>query len=619
MKKVLNYFIFVFFLLIPFYVKASYAYMKATNQNPVVGDRISITLGVNFGKDAKISEAHYVIKYDPDVFEIKNSYWSQSDGTYSMPSPGTIYIDKEDDGNYWQYGDVFVFVVEVLKESKTLIDLETNGQAYFKNGDSAYQTVSDVTLSPKQPNTVTGLGTLYVEGYSLSPLFNTKKYYYTVTVPSYVESVNVVAKAKNDKQTITGAGTRNLVYGDNLVVVTVTAQNGDSSTYKIMITRPDDRTSNKSLQSLTITNTEIRYEEGKYTYETEVSKSVDKIFISASPVDPNTTIVGLGEKNLSMGMNTFEIIATSSDGTSQTYTFKINRSSIEFQSFNTGISLASLKVNGKEFDTKRSDKYLYVLKDDIETIPIEAVPQSSTAKLKITGNEKITSGANCITITVTETTGESGVYRLYVYKYSKTLKEILSLENSLDANQQDIFYLNKQEDLNKVVSQAHIRSIRANGFILYYGVLDENEGLQYQIKLDKNTPEQDINANIYRVTENILPTYHMELPPETEVTLYVGDLYDENQLVKVYSYETLGNYTIISPGVLVKGGYVTFKTKYHKDYIVTPDNLIEEDKSFKAFIEQNKKLIAYFLGGVLVLVIWFKLIQYMKIKKQRKI
>lgn len=60
---------------------------------------------------------------------------------------------------------------------------------------------------------------------------------YTVNVPNDVSSIEVYAKAKSQKTTVSGTGKKTLKEGKNNFPVTVTAENGTKKTYTISVTR----------------------------------------------------------------------------------------------------------------------------------------------------------------------------------------------------------------------------------------------------------------------------------------------------------------------------------------------------------------------------------------------
>lgn len=82
------------------------------------------------------------------------------------------------------------------------------------------------------------LADLSVNGYSLTPTFNTDTLTYSIIVDENVSEVTVSARAYDAAHaSISGTGTISLKHGQNEVLVTVTAGNGTKRTYTLLITR----------------------------------------------------------------------------------------------------------------------------------------------------------------------------------------------------------------------------------------------------------------------------------------------------------------------------------------------------------------------------------------------
>ncbi len=81
------------------------------------------------------------------------------------------------------------------------------------------------------------LKTLSVTGQSLSPTFDIYTTSYSLIVGNEVKSVQIQATAVDSKATVKGSGTISLKVGTNTCNVAVTAENGNSRTYKITIVR----------------------------------------------------------------------------------------------------------------------------------------------------------------------------------------------------------------------------------------------------------------------------------------------------------------------------------------------------------------------------------------------
>ena len=83
-------------------------------------------------------------------------------------------------------------------------------------------------------NKLSGLG---VEGFTITPTFNTDTSSYDLIVGMSVETVNVWAQTVDSKATISGIGSISLASGGNTVRITVTAENGTTREYTLNIVR----------------------------------------------------------------------------------------------------------------------------------------------------------------------------------------------------------------------------------------------------------------------------------------------------------------------------------------------------------------------------------------------
>ena len=618
MKKLLYYvLLFIIILLVPIVKVKAYTRLRTDNQSPIVGTQITLNLELFYGADAEIASAYYEIHYDTSQFEYDSIRWNQSTEQVDISSPGVIKIRKNDNGEYWERGDVAVIIMNVIAPGKSTISIIAPERAYYKSGNPVEQTLTPITFYIKEPNTNSRIGSLFVEGYTLNPTFNSNVHEYTLKVPSDVESVNVVAKPANKTQTITGDGTRKLLYGDNLVKVVVTAQDGTTETYRIMINREDNRSTDTDLSMLNVTNTEIRYEEGKYEYEAEVPKSVEKIVISARGKDPKSTITGMGEKQLEFGKNVFEIEIETASGQKQKYKFTITRSTIEFQSSNVGTKLQSLTIDGNKIDLQEKNDFSYFNKTGASELEIEAITRSVTAKAVITGNSHLKEGPNTITITVIEKTGEREDFKIHVYNFINPAQEINSFDINFDPINENRFYL-APKDQEVEIPQTLINSVKKNDYVFSLGYIDGTE-LPYLIKINKKIPVNELTASIQKLENKALPTYNINVPKDQEVSIYVGDLFPDGQIIRVYTYQEEDKIRELSPGTQITGGYITFTTGDNQYYVLTAEQLIQVETTIQDYIEQYKEIIAYSLGGILALVVVLKFVQYIKIRSKRKL
>lgn len=85
---------------------------------------------------------------------------------------------------------------------------------------------------------VTTLSYLAADNYSLTPTFNRSITEYDLVLNDPVSQLTVTAQAEDSSSSVSGTGAYNLTEGLNVIAVTVTAQNGSSTTYKINVVVP---------------------------------------------------------------------------------------------------------------------------------------------------------------------------------------------------------------------------------------------------------------------------------------------------------------------------------------------------------------------------------------------
>ena len=607
---------FIFILLIIFFmfpvVCNAATNIDTSNQRPVVGTSIEVRLRVDYGTNALISEAHYYIRFDPTKLELESLHWTQSSGTYSVNN-GVITIDKESNTEAWEYGVPIVMTFKTTAPDTSKISVEEKAPAKYKDGNVVAQYYSGITINAVPPSTATRIGKLTVEGYKLSPTFNAEKTEYTVTVPANVSKVNVTATKGEKNQTITGTGTRVLSYGPNIVRVTVTAQNGDARTYTITINRDDDRSEDVTLKTLTVSNTDIKYQKGQTEYEAIVSRSVDNVFITAQTTEPRAGLVGTGSRSLSMGENIFELKVSSKGGTNQIYTIKIIRSEEELVQNEASTLLNSLIVNEIKINLKE-DVYNYItsVEEDIESLNVSLVTKSTTAKYKIKGADKLKKGFNIITITVEDEELEPTEYFITVYKQPSITKIYTSLEDILAEEKLEEHVYFVTSDYSIKITKEVLKKINENKKDFYYNFINEDNTILYQLIIPTGKFTDEINPSFVMEIDNPL-TYTGNLPSGISVMLYAGNLYGDETEFQVYTYDEVGMYTELTTALKLVNGYLNFTTNGEKSYTFSLQNLMGGN-GFNLI--DNLPMI--FFGALIIFLFAYIIIKKKKGKKEVK-
>ncbi len=593
-------------------------FLNSTNNNPVVGSSFDIKFNLEYGHDSRVAEGHYKITYDTSCFEYEKYFFSQYGGTVHT-EPGVIYLDKEfATDQTWGDGAPVSFTFKAIAVcSSSRINLEATGDAKYVNGTLIDQTVVPTAISSVKGDTDTQLDRLYVVNYDMIPAYEKTITNYTLTVNGDVSQIEVVAEKGNSRQTIKGAGKHSLNYGDNRIRVEVKSENGLTSTYEIMVYRKDNRLKNTALRSLSVSNTDIKLEKDKYEYSAIVSRSVSSIFISATPEVDNSTLTGTGSKELLIGLNSFELNVIADDGTSQTYTINITRSTEELQKEVESTNLLNLEINGGIVPLNDKDvTYLIGIPKDQNKLNIVTVTESRTSSVEIKNNENLKPGINIITIVVTEKNDTKKEYHLIGYKEPDNSSKLSSLDplNKEEATGTPIFSSSADKH---IINASTITSIKALNNTILYDVINNNGGLLYQVKLNPSMETKNTDITFNKQNESPL-TYSTEIPAGLEVKMYINaDQYQNGTRLRIYTYNEKGKYNILSEGTAVEDGYITFITNGDKNYIFTTQQLVSQRSFFSKLANKIGNLVIIFIGGIAALFVISSLINH-KINSKMK-
>ncbi|GHT16476.1 hypothetical protein AGMMS4956_19020 [Bacteroidia bacterium] len=251
------------------------------------------------------------------------------------------------------------------------------------------------------------LSTLSVLEYTISPAFDANTTNYTVTVTNQT-GIYINAESEDYNAQVSGTGWReDLNIGSNTLNIVVTAQNGTTKTYTLVVTR---EAGNANLRTLSVLGG------GYYEYEYDISPAFDAnttnytltvpnnetyIRIGAEPEDYNyyTQVNGTGYKSLNVGSNTFDIVVTARDGTTKTYILVVTR---EVSSNNA--NLKTLSVLGytisPAFDANTT-AYTLTVPNNMSIIIISAVQADSKARSVMgTGVQSLSVGINTFRVVV---------------------------------------------------------------------------------------------------------------------------------------------------------------------------------------------------------------------------
>ena len=246
-------------------------------------------------------------------------------------NPNVVSVSSS---SQWIEGSASVTLTTKSVGSATItvsaVDMSTGAGAAFTGANSVTITVNPVYIDTRSKNN--NLGGLSVTGYELNQAFSADILEYTKTVPHEVSSIEIVANQADRAAKVNISGNTELKYGENIVTITVTAENGAQKNYILKVNReknPDDI--NPYLKSLVVKNATLKNETGRKVYLNiceDISVDVNKLEIEAIPEVEGAKVEITGNEDLKVGTNKISIkVKCRDESTERIYEIIVYKSS----------------------------------------------------------------------------------------------------------------------------------------------------------------------------------------------------------------------------------------------------------------------------------------------------
>lgn len=351
---------------------------------------------------------------------------------------GATYSSFSLEGGWTSYSSTQIGISLAKNEATTTttnvgtlkVKMPASGNAVVKlvevaGANSAYDTLTSAGTSKtiRVKSNINTLESLSISGATIN--FDKNNTNYNVTIDS---STATIEASKTDQySTVTGTGNKTLNYGNNSFNIDVTAEDGTKKTYTINVTRPDNRSTNNNLSTLTISNGEINFNRDTTNYNVEVD--TDKITIGATIEDPKASFVGnYGPRtvNLKYGKNTIKIKVRSEKEIEKEYVINVTRK--DNRNNNNNLSNITLSSGNLLFN-KDITEYQVSVDYEVETITISALTENPKAKVEFPNSVNLQIGNNEIIIKVIAENETTKEYKINVIRKEKN--QILDTNNYL--------------------------------------------------------------------------------------------------------------------------------------------------------------------------------------------
>ena len=408
--------------------------------------------------------------------------------------------------------------------------------------------------------------------------------------------INVEAVLKDVDSSVKGDGEISLKTGDNEIVLTVIAQNGEEKTYKLHVNRIKNDNANLSLLSVMGYTLTPDFDKDTLYYEitVEEEKSIlTKEEVTAVAEDKNASISKQDNIELSTTVdNIYKVTVTAEDGkTIKIYTIKVNRP----KSSDTTLSKVNL-TNAVLSPSLSKDKREYTL-----TIPygsteftIEGVPTVPTTT--VTGNGTYSKDDKVVRLT---TIAEDGSMDVYVFNVVKALSNDATLHDlsvsgynlnktftstTLDYSIGDIPYGTTKLKINATPTNS-------DSTIKYYvgttsfdsNIVDIPTLLGENVITVEVTAADGISKKLYTITYNIVKSDNAYL---SKLTPSLGKI-DFNKTTFLYNINVENNVDQISFDIETEDKNASIKVlseNFFTPKTITVDNLKEGDTTLEIIV-----------------------------------
>ncbi|MDL2240654.1 cadherin-like beta sandwich domain-containing protein, partial [Bacteroidales bacterium OttesenSCG-928-K22] len=428
----------------------------------------------------------------------------------SITPSGNVEITAGADTTFTITANVNYEIDEVLIDGANDEDVVESGSYTFSNINANH------TIAASFVSTDATLANLTVSPGTLRPKFNPAITSYTVSVGKDVASILIEATKNNEQAAVVGDGEKQLATGDNTFDIVVTAENGDTKTYTIVVTRaPYIITASAGANgSINPAGT------------IEVNAGADSTFTITANTDYQINQI------LIDGTNNADAVEAGS------YTFEnISANHTITASFvSTVVTLSDLTISPATLHPSfASETYTYYDTVSYATDQITIAATTTNEMAVITsgqlGVKTLSVGANEFTVTVTAENGDTQNYTINVYRKSNdaTLATLsidpatLSPTFASDTYTYDVTVANAIDEITIAATTTHAEAVITDGHLgektLEVGA---NTFTVTVTAEDGNT--QDYTINIYRKS-TVATLATLSIDPATLSPTFASDTY----------------------------------------------------------------------------------------------
>ncbi len=407
-------------------------------------------------------------------------------------------------------------------------------------------------LVNEPPSENVDLESLVINPGALSPSFSPTHDFYQVVVDYEASQISVLAQSV-EGQVISGNGNHSLVVGENMIVVSVQAENGVIKDYQLEVERLPS--SDASLKSLLLNNIEDTYLFRPTTYAYDVSTRHQALDIKAIPNHPHATVEIINNENFITHQSQDVVIRVIAQDQVSTQDYVVSVNKLVSRNNN----LASLTIQGVTLEPQFSPNttiYSGVVAYDVQQINIEAIAQDPNAWVDYEPNQMVNIGLNYVDISVNpeDSSSPNKTYTILLIREGSPNNKLSSLmvdgvvlegfdpevydytiSDPYPYEKASVYITYQKSDQQAMVMGAGTRQLESGTHTLEVSVLAQNgDVLVYRIHYERdliNSPRiKHLQINQYELASPFDPdqeTYSLVINNETTQLQLDIELEDE--------------------------------------------------------------------------------------------
>ena len=278
-----------------------------------------------------------------------------------------------------------------------------------------------------------------------------------------------------------------------------------------------------------------------------------------------------------------------------------------------------------------NNNYTLTVPNDVTSINIKATPEDSKSKITGTGNHNINVGENNIEIIVTAENGTENKINIKVTR--KDGYDLEDLDSVLKSNSDKNINIKSDtkissSDLEKIKNSR--KTVKFNNYnsdnkLIYSWIIDGSKlkntsDLETSISNDSNNKKDILRLSNYADGLFASLKQTSNLPSGTKIKLFVGNKYEDNDLVNAYAYvKNNDKLKLVNKNIKVNDGYVEFDIVESSDYFITMSNISNSNNVITQTEKTSSTLpIIIIIGGLSLLVIVLTIALILKKKKNKE-